>query len=79
MALNDFPTLISDLSATYHPGTKAIIYLGGFFKNQLLEGSTESFGNFLAYDTVSSLWNVQPTNGLVIPTARLGHTATLCT
>ncbi|KAI7893857.1 uncharacterized protein EV154DRAFT_600475 [Mucor mucedo] len=77
MALNDFPTLISDLTATYHPRTKAIIYLGGFFKNQLLEGSTESFGNFLAYDTESSLWNVQPTNGLVIPTARLGHTATL--
>ncbi|KAI7893869.1 uncharacterized protein EV154DRAFT_549554 [Mucor mucedo] len=77
LVINNFPIQISDQTATYHPGTKAIIFLGGFIKNELLVGMTRPLNYFLLFDTESSLWKTQNTDGLNTPTARLGHTATM--
>ncbi|KAG2213479.1 hypothetical protein INT47_009153 [Mucor saturninus] len=75
--VNDFPTLISDQTATYHPGTKAIIFMGGYIKDALLVGMTRPLNYFLTFDTENSLWKTQKTIGLNTPTARVGHTATM--
>ncbi|KAG2213444.1 hypothetical protein INT47_009118 [Mucor saturninus] len=74
---NDFPILIGDQTGTYHPGSKSIIFTGGFLMNALLVGSTRAMNYYITFDTESSRWGAQLTNGNSIPTPRVGHTATM--
>ncbi|KAG2213478.1 hypothetical protein INT47_009152 [Mucor saturninus] len=78
LAVNGSPIIMSDWTATYHPGTKSIIYLGGLESSQYdLKGSPRSLGEVFSYDTQNSSWSLHPTNGNNRPTARLGHSATM--
>ncbi|KAI7887680.1 uncharacterized protein EV154DRAFT_520401 [Mucor mucedo] len=74
---NYFPPITSYATATYHPGSKRIIYLGGFSKDEFLVGSTDQLDRIKFYDTRTADWGGKGTNGFITPTSRLGHTATL--
>ncbi|KAG2207697.1 hypothetical protein INT47_011817 [Mucor saturninus] len=75
--LHNFPIIHSYATATYHPGSKKIIYLGGFSKDEFLVGSTNQLDRYQFYDTRTADWGGKGTNGFITPTSRLGHTATL--
>ncbi|KAI7893905.1 uncharacterized protein EV154DRAFT_500389 [Mucor mucedo] len=78
LGVNGSPIIMSDWTATYHPGTKSIIYLGGLESSQYnLKGSPRSLGEVFSYDTQNSSWTLHPTNGYDRPTARFGHSATM--
>ncbi|KAI7887678.1 uncharacterized protein EV154DRAFT_554489 [Mucor mucedo] len=75
--INYFPLITSYATATYHPGSKRIIYLGGFSKDESLVGSTKQLDRIKFYNTRTADWGGKVTNGFITPTSRLGHTATL--
>ncbi|KAG2207695.1 hypothetical protein INT47_011815 [Mucor saturninus] len=79
LVIDNFPILVSDQTATHHPATKKIIYLGGIRKDVATRvvGMTQRPGDdCLTYSTESGEWQSQETFGTK-PSARLGHTATV--
>jgi hypothetical protein len=65
-------------SATFHPRTKKIFYLGGQFSDYNSATLIRyPFTHAITFDTAKGQWDEEAIRGLDYPTLRLSHTATL--
>ncbi|KAF1796000.1 hypothetical protein V8B55DRAFT_1468748 [Mucor lusitanicus] len=65
-------------TATYHPTTKKIFYLGGTYYNSTSQSLFNSYFTYaMTFDTTNGLWSYEPLSGPDYPKERKMHTATL--
>ncbi|KAK4516915.1 uncharacterized protein ATC70_000242 [Mucor velutinosus] len=65
-------------TATYHPATKKIFYLGGTYYNSTSQSLFNSYFTYaMTFDTTNGLWSYEPLSGPDYPKERKMHTATL--